>query len=80
MDRESNLLERQPGGGRVVRTAKIVGCAVAGWVSFGIGDVFAGGLMYPTSNMAGIVGFITAPVGLLLGVIVGIAWAKSENK
>jgi hypothetical protein len=63
-----------------VKIAKIAGCAIAGGISFAIGGVFLGGYMYPNSNMAGIVGFVTAPVGLVIGVIVGIVWTKSGKK
>lgn len=63
-----------------MKIAKIMGCGIAGWISFAIGGVFLGGYMYPGSNMAGIVGFVTAPVGLMAGVIVGIVWTRTEKK
>lgn len=63
-----------------MKNAKIIGCAIAGFFVGGIGGMYvATEVIWPGSNMAGIVGLATAPIGLLVGAIVGKVWAGRER-
>jgi len=55
------------------RILRIVVCSLIGFVvGYFIGVFIACDWLYPTSNLCGIYGvFITGPVGLLIGAVIG---------
>lgn len=63
-----------------MKTAKIVGCGFAGFWVFAFGSVYiASNYIWPGSNMAGVVCFVAAPIGLVAGLFVGWLWASKNG-
>lgn len=64
-----------------MRVAKVFGCAVGGFIVAGVGGVLiATTWIWPTSNMAGVVVFVRAPLGRLLGSIVRALWGDRDKR
>ena len=56
-----------------MRFVKVAGYGVAGWIVGAIGGVVIPCFwLFPESNMCGIYGVVTCPIGLVAGTIVGL--------
>ena len=62
-----------------MRSLKVVGFGVAGWIVGAIGGVVVPCcLLFPESNMCGIYGVVTCPLGLVAGLIVGLRITRAK--
>jgi hypothetical protein len=59
----------------------VVGGLIGGVVGYFIGVFIACDWLYPTSNLCGIFGvFLTGPVGIVCGVVVGWRMSRAQGK
>jgi hypothetical protein len=65
-----------------MKTSRVVaGGLIGGVLGYFIGTFISCYWLYPTSNLCGIIGvFVTGPIGLTAGVVVGLLYRGSKRK